>query len=43
MSVKYLATPVKSKSDKKEYRAIELPNKMVVLVVSDPGRLSLHL
>ena len=37
MSLKYLPSPNKSKSDKKEYRTIELPNKLVVLIVSDPG------
>ncbi|XP_018306508.1 nardilysin-like [Mycetomoellerius zeteki] len=33
--VEYLETPVKSENDKKEYRAIRLPNGVEVLLISD--------
>ncbi|KAG5339100.1 NRDC protein, partial [Acromyrmex heyeri] len=33
--VEYLETPIKSKNDKKEYRAIRLPNGLEALLISD--------
>ncbi|XP_018306507.1 LOW QUALITY PROTEIN: nardilysin-like [Mycetomoellerius zeteki] len=33
--VEYLETPIKSKDDKKEYRAIRLPNGLEALLISD--------
>lgn len=35
--VVYLANPVKSQNDKKEYRTLLLPNGMRVLLISDPN------